>query len=69
MRKNIRDLHYKTYKGEHLSAGLFKVKNITKTKPYQYYVNGQWRDRDEIVIVSGTDALTEARIAARGAYD
>jgi len=62
MRKNIRTLGYKTYKGKHLSSRVFTIRNITKNPPYQYYVAGAWKDRDEIVLVSGTDAVTEARL-------
>ena len=31
----------------------------------RYYVNGRWVDRDEILLVSGTDAETDRRVAAR----
>ena len=33
--------------------------------PKRYLVNGQWRNRDQIILVSGTDAETERQIAAR----
>ena len=62
MRKNIRTLGYKTYKAKHLSSRVFTVRNITKNEPRQYYVDKKWRDRDEIVLISGTDAVTEARL-------
>lgn len=65
MRKNIRTLGYKAYKAQHFSTKVFTVKNITKKVPYQYYVNKKWRDRDEIQIVSGTDSITEEKLAAR----
>ena len=62
MRKNIRTLGYKAYKAKHLSSRIFTVRNITKNEPRQYYVDKKWRDRDEIVLISGTDAVTEARL-------
>ena len=31
----------------------------------RFYVNGRWVDRDEILLVSGTDAETDRRVAAR----
>ena len=65
MRKNIRKLGFKTYKAEHFSTKLFLVKNITKKVPFQFYVNGKWRDRDEIQIVSGTDTITDELLASR----
>ena len=34
-------------------------------KVYRYYVNGRWVDRDEILLISGTDLETDRRVAAR----
>ena len=33
--------------------------------PPRYYVNKAWRDRDEIMIVTGTDATTDQLLADR----
>ncbi len=33
--------------------------------PKRYLVNGMWRNRDQILLVSGTDGETERQIAAR----
>jgi len=65
MRKNIRTLGYKAYKAEHFSTRLFTVRDKTKSLPVRYYVNKKWRDRDEIMIVTGTDELTDRLLADR----
>jgi len=62
MRKNIRTLGYKAYKARHLTSRVFTIRNIDSIP--RYYVDRSWRDRDEIVLVSGTDAVTEARLDA-----
>ena len=36
-----------------------------RTGVKRFYVNGRWVDRDEILLVSGTDAETDRRVAAR----
>ena len=35
------------------------------TKPTLYFLHGRWFHRDQILLVSGTDAETEKQIAAR----
>ena len=34
-------------------------------KPTLYFVNGRWYHRDQIMLITGTDAETERQIAAR----
>ena len=65
MRKNIRTLGYKAYKAGHFSTRVFTVWHIDKMTPPRYYVNKAWRDRDEIMIVTGTDATTDQLLADR----
>jgi len=71
MRKNLRDpaVNYKAYKGRHFSARLYEVRNITEPtkagQPALYYVNKKWRDRDEIMLVTGVDAETDRIVAER----
>ena len=38
---------------------------MSKEPPTRYFVNGNWRFRDAIMLVTGTDAETAAEIAAR----
>jgi len=64
---------YKTYHGRHFTKQLFRITAIkprppppgTKGPQPRYYVNGRWRQRDELLAVTGTDAATSAAIAAR----
>jgi len=74
LRKNIRPMlklgkHwnrlYKSYHGVHYSKQVYTIKAQTKQKVPRYYVNGKWYDRDELLLVSGTDAETERQVAAR----
>jgi hypothetical protein len=68
---------YKSYHGRHFTKQVHKIKIITpdpkkvkdppdpKAKPPRYYVNGEWRDRDMLLLVSGVDAETDRQVAAR----
>jgi hypothetical protein len=56
---------YKTYQGVHYSKQVYTIRAQTKQKIPRYYVNGKWYDRDELLLVSGTDAETERQVAAR----
>ena len=38
---------------------------LTKNGTTRYFVNASWRDRDQILLVSGTDAETERQVAAK----
>ena len=73
-RKNIRPMlvlgkHwkrlYKSYHGVHFTKQVYTIKGKTKQKVPRYYVNGRWFDRDELLLISGTDAETERQVAAR----
>jgi len=73
LRKNMRPILkigdqsrlYKSYQGRHFSKQVHKITAITKNKPVRYYVNGSWRDRDQILLVPGTDAETDRQIAEK----
>ena len=69
LRKLIRKPGFKTYKGAHFSARVYRVTNITTpTKPGmmpQYQVHGRWRDRDEIMLVTGVDDETDRIVRGR----
>lgn len=74
LRKNIRPMMtlgkhwrrlYKSYHGEHFSRQVYKITAKTRTAVPKYYVNGRWRELDELLLVSGTDAETDRQIAAR----
>ena len=65
---------YKAYHGRHFAKGTHTIqkrmqvnKKLTDAdanleKVYRYYVNGRWVDRDEILLISGVDKETEARL-------
>ena len=79
MRKNIRPTlkigsqsrGYKAYHARHFAKGLHKITKILKRDDkdppalWRYFVNGSWRDRDQILVVSGTDAETDRIVAER----
>ena len=72
---------YKSYHGRHFSKQVHRITRILDRNepkkgpggakkrggqvPKRYLVNGQWRNRDQILLVTGTDAETERQIAAR----
>ena len=72
---------YKSYHGRHFSKEVHRITRILDRSepkkgpgglkrrggivPKRYLVNGQWRNRDQILLVSGTDGETERQIAAR----
>ena len=73
-RKNIRPMlklgkHwnrlYKSYHGVHFSKQVYTIKSKTNQTVPRYYVNGKWYDKDELLLISGTDGETERQIAAR----
>ena len=76
MRKNIRPIlkighiarGYKAYHGRHFAKGVHTIQKVITLKDSErkrYYVNGRWVDRDEILLVTGTDAETDRKVAAR----
>jgi len=42
---------------------------VIDEKNLRYYAGGAWRDRDQIMLVSGVDATTQQIIADRHAAD
>ena len=56
---------YKSYHGRHFTKQIYKITAKTRTKAPRFYVNGKWRDRDELLLVSGVDSETERQVAAR----
>ena len=68
---------HKSYLARHFAKGVHKIRKKMQTnkrevqadptlKPvYRYYVNGRWADRDEIMLISGVDATTDARVRER----
>jgi hypothetical protein len=56
---------YKSYHGVHFTKEVYTIAGKTKEKVPRYYVNGNWFDRDQLLLISGTDAETERQIAAR----
>ena len=44
---------------------VYKITSKTKQDPPRYYVNGSWRDRDELLLITGVDAETDRQVAAR----
>ena len=73
LRKNMRPMLkigsetrlYKSYHGRHFTKQIHKITAKTRTDHPRYYVNGSWRDRDAILLVSGVDAETERQVDAR----
>ena len=57
---------YKAYKGDHFSSEIVKIRKVDE-KLMRYYCGGAWRDRDQIMLVSGVDQETIDRVAAREA--
>ena len=56
---------YKSYHGVHFTKQVYKIAAMTKQDPPRYYVNGSWKDRDELLIITGVDGETERQVAAR----
>ena len=61
---------YKSYHGRHFTKQIYTIKDIRNpkkdgTKPTLYFLHGRWFHRDQIMVVTGTDAETEKQIAAR----
>ena len=69
---------YKSYHGRHFSKQVYTIRDIRNKppavgprernpKPPMYLVHGRWFQRDELLVVSGTDDKTEREISARPA--
>ena len=66
---------YKTYHGRHFTKQIYTIKDIRNPpvfgprernpKPTLYFLHGRWFHRDQLLLVSGTDAETERQVKAR----
>ena len=65
--KHARAFDYKTYRGKHWSEVFVctKISARTEHMPARFYVGGEYRTRDKLLLVPGTDPATEAQIARR----
>ena len=69
LRKLIRKVQkgkgmYKASKGIHFSRRVFLIKHVDEKKN-RFYVAGAWKDRDEIMLISGVDATTKGLLKER----
>ena len=67
IRKRVRNLAYKAYRGTHWSASIRHVASKKRVGPaFKYLVGGSWYDRDALLYVGPeSDAVTDAHVAAR----
>ena len=67
IRKRVRNLAYKTYRGTHWSASIRHVVEKKRVGPaFKYLVGGSWYDRDALLYVGPeSDTVTDAHVAAR----
>jgi hypothetical protein len=70
---------YKSYHGRHFTKQVYTIKEIRNNpkpvppgtpkprnpKPPTYFLHGRWFNRDQLLLISGTDAETEKQIDAR----
>ena len=66
IRKRLKGIAYKAYRGTHWSALLHKV--IDKKRigtAYKYLVGGSWYDRDSLLLVPTVDAATDKLVQKR----
>ena len=59
---------YKPTRQEHFSRQVYRIKHID-AKNLRYYAGGAWRDRDQIMLISGVDATTKRIMEERHAAD
>lgn len=68
IRKRLKGVSYKAYRGTHWSAALHKVVDKKRIgNAYKYLVNSSWFDRDSILLVSSVDTKTETIVQRRKA--
>ena len=73
LRKNIKPILklegqarlYKSYHGRHFTKQLHTITAISRSLPKRFYVNGAWRNRDQLLLVSGTDSVTDRLVSSR----
>ena len=65
--KHGRAFDYKTYRGKHWSEVFVctKIAAANEHQPKRFYVGGEQRTRDKLLLVPGVDAETDAQIARR----
>ncbi len=71
LRKLIRapkDGVYKPTRQRHFSRQVHRIKHIDE-KNLRYYAGGSWRDRDQIMLISGVDPVTKHLLAERRKAD
>jgi hypothetical protein len=71
LRKLIRDPKggvYKPTRQQHFSRQVHRIKHVDE-KNLRYYAGGSWRDRDQIMIISGVDPVTKHLLAERHKAD
>ena len=59
---------YKPTRQEHLSRQVYRIKHVDE-KNLRYYAGGKWRDRDQIMLISGIDPVTKHLLAERHKAD
>ena len=66
IRKRIRGIGYKAYRGDHWSK---QVRHVVEKKrigaAFKYLVAGSWYDRDALLLVPAVDAATDAILTRR----
>ena len=66
IRKRIRGIGYKAYRGDHWSK---EVRHVVEKKrigaAFKYLVSGKWYDRDALLLVPAVDAATDAIVTRR----
>ena len=66
IRKRIRGIGYKAYRGDHWSK---QVRHVVEKKrigaAFKYLVAGSWYDRDSLLLVPAVDAATDAILTRR----
>lgn len=66
IRKRLKGIAYKAYRGTHWSAALHKVFDKKRIGTvYKFLVGGSWYDRDSLLLVPAVDAATEGIVKKR----
>ena len=66
IRKRLKGIAYKAYRGTHWSATLHKVFDKKRIGTvYKFLVGGSWYDRDSLLLVPAVDAATEGIVKKR----
>ena len=65
IRKRIRGIGYKAYRGQHWSKQVRHVVEKKRVGTAKYLVAGSWYDRDALLLVPAVDAATDAIVSRR----